>query len=124
MDLGAWLVAEGHAVTFLRYSRDYISAETKAKLAGKGLWVGRFVMPWDWRRGERLASTEKPVAPATATRSADCKIKGNVSRKGARIFHVPGGRFYERTRIDSGKGERWFGSEAEALSAGWRPSRQ
>ena len=34
-----------------RYSRE----ETRARAAGRGLWRGRFVAPWDWRRGARLA---------------------------------------------------------------------
>ena len=52
-----------------------------------------------------------------------CRIKGNISRYG-RIYHVPGGYYYDRTRIDPSKGERWFCSEAEARTAGWRRSRR
>ena len=33
-----------------RYNRE----ETRARVAGRGLWRGRFVAPWDWRRGARL----------------------------------------------------------------------
>jgi hypothetical protein len=35
-----------------------------------------------------------------------------------RIYHVPGGRYYDATVIDISKGERWFCSEAEAVAAG------
>lgn len=50
-------------------------------------------------------------------------IKGNVNREGERIYHTPwGDRFYERTRIDGKKGERWFCSEKEATEAGFRAS--
>ncbi len=49
-----------------------------------------------------------------------CRIKGNISRKGERIYHMPGGEWYDRTKIDPAKGERWFCSEAEAEAAGWR----
>ncbi len=52
-------------------------------------------------------------------------IKGNVTGKGERIYHVPGGPYYDHTEIDPAKGERWFGSEKEARAAGWRrPSRR
>lgn len=54
--------------------------------------------------------------------SGACRIKGNISRSGERIYHVPGGRWYERTRINPSKGERWFCSEEEARAAGWRKS--
>jgi hypothetical protein len=37
---------------------------------------------------------------------------------------VPGGRFYDRTKINEGAGERWFCSEEDALAAGWRRAKQ
>lgn len=52
--------------------------------------------------------------------SPECRIKGNISLDGERIYHVPGGEWYDKTRIDTSKGERWFCSEAEAREAGWR----
>jgi len=53
-----------------------------------------------------------------------CAIKGNISRKGERIYHVPGQEHYGATRISTGKGERWFCSEAEARAAGWRRAKR
>ena|SRR5690348_390373 len=52
--------------------------------------------------------------------SSGCKIKGNISASGQRIYHVPGQPYYDATRIDVTRGERWFCSEAEARAAGWR----
>ena len=54
---------------------------------------------------------------------ADCRIKGNIGRGGAKIYHVPGSRSYKATKINTAKGERWFCSVAEAESAGWRAPR-
>ncbi len=68
--------------------------------------------PWEWRRGKRIAANDN--APG------QCRIKGNINRKGERIYHAPGDNWYDRTRIDPAKGERWFCSEAEAIAAGWR----
>lgn len=63
------------------------------------------------------------ASPAPAeTRRPGCDIKGNISGNG-RIYHLPGGAHYARTRIDESRGERWFCSEAEARAAGWRPAR-
>lgn len=54
-----------------------------------------------------------------------CTIKGNVSiNSGERIYHVPGQEFYADTKISPRYGERWFCSEAEARSAGWRKARR
>jgi hypothetical protein len=52
---------------------------------------------------------------------AGCTIKGNISiNSGERIYHMPGQRDYEGTRIHAEYGERWFCSEREARAAGWR----
>ena len=115
-DLNAWLVTEGWALAYRRYSKDYVDEEETASAARKGIWRGTFVPPWNWRRGQRL--------DATGSESTECRIKGNISSKGKRIYHLPSGRFYDRTRIDPSRGERWFCSEAEARAAGWRRSRQ
>ncbi|MDF3216289.1 hypothetical protein EN962_24415 [Mesorhizobium sp. M7A.F.Ca.CA.001.09.2.1] len=61
-----------------------------------------------------------PSASLLST-GAGCNIKGNVSiDTGEHIFHVPGQKYYSRTRIRPEFGERWFCSEAEAMAAGWR----
>ncbi|MDF2809052.1 MAG: nuclease [Microvirga sp.] len=53
-DLGAELVRQGWAIEYVRYlDGRYTANETDARRAKRGLWAGRFVMPWDWRRGER-----------------------------------------------------------------------
>ena len=53
-DLNAWLVRNGHALAYRRYSRKYIAEEEKARNERRGVWAGSFVKPWDWRRGKRL----------------------------------------------------------------------
>lgn len=63
------------------------------------------------------------VSPAFAQESSACNIKGNVNTKGERIYHVPGQKYYDRTRIEASHGERWFCSEEEARAAGWRRSK-
>ena len=48
-------------------------------------------------------------------------IKGNISyRTGAKIYHLPGERLYNKTVIDTSAGERWFCTEQDAKAAGWR----
>ncbi len=49
-DLNAWLVGEGWALAYRRYSKAYIPAEEAARNARKGLWAGTFDAPWDWRK--------------------------------------------------------------------------
>ena len=118
-DINRWMVEVGHALAYRRYSTDYVAAENAARAARIGLWQGSFVPPWDWRRGTRL-----PAADWSDLSSTDYRIKGNISRNGERIFHVPGGAFYTRSKINEAKGERWFRTEVEAWSAGWRASKR
>ncbi|MFW6076389.1 MAG: thermonuclease family protein [Hyphomicrobiales bacterium] len=115
-DLNEWMVRHGQAVAYRQYSMDYAAAEAGARDSRSGLWQGAFDLPWEWRRGARFAA---PGPGAQGPPSAECNIKGNISRNG-KIYHVPGQTHYERTRISPDKGERWFCSEAEAEAAGWR----
>ncbi|MBI1339134.1 thermonuclease family protein [bacterium] len=59
-DLGGWLVEEGYALAYRRYSHVYVEAESLASDRKLGIWSGEFVAPWDWRRGARLTG-EKPT---------------------------------------------------------------
>ena len=120
MDINAWMVVEGWAFAYRRYSRVYVSEETRARAARRGIWRGEVVAPWDWRRGKRLTGTR----PAIKRDNKRCNIKGNIGKSGKRIYHVPGGRYYGRTRIDTSRGERWFCTESAARAAGWRRSGQ
>jgi len=54
MDLNAAMVDVGMAMAYRRYSKNYVPNELRAKENGKGLWVGNFVYPWDWRQGKVL----------------------------------------------------------------------
>jgi endonuclease YncB( thermonuclease family) len=118
-DINRELVREGHAWAYRRYLRDrsLLDDEATARQGGLGLWgLPDPVAPWDWRQARREGRTG-------ASAPSGCAIKGNISRRGERIYHVPGDRHYDRTRIDTSRGERWFCSEAGARRAGWRHAR-
>ena len=53
-DINAWMVAQGWALAYRRYSTDYAAEERAARAAKRGVWQGDIVAPWDWRRGARL----------------------------------------------------------------------
>jgi endonuclease YncB( thermonuclease family) len=115
-DVNDWLVRQGWALDWPRYSDGaYRQAQDEARINRRGMWQGEFVDPWDWRAGARLdwAVGREPPDP-------DCVIKGNISRSGERIYHVPGQQHYDQTHIDESRGQRWFCSEEEAQAAGWR----
>ena len=49
-DLNKWMVKNGYAVAYRRYSKDYIEDENYAKKNKIGLWSGSFIHPEKWRK--------------------------------------------------------------------------
>lgn len=115
-DAGRALVSRGLAFAYRRYSMDYDLDEKGAAVNARGLHAGRVQRPAAFRAARRRAEDGPPAG--------GCVIKGNISGRGERIYHLPGQRDYARTRLSPDKGERWFCSEAEARAAGWRPARR
>jgi endonuclease YncB( thermonuclease family) len=105
------MVSEGHAWAFVRFSQDYVDVERQARDARRGVFAAANTPPWDFRSGA-WASSPAP--------RADCPIKGNVSRSGERIYHMPWQRDYRRIKMEGDPDKRWFCDEAEAIAAGWR----
>lgn len=118
INLNEQLVFEGLVLAYQKYSEDFVNAENIAKQNAAGLWGGKFVEPWDWRRGER----HKTDQDSSVDRKV-CRIKGNISNNG-KIYHTPESPWYGRTKINTSKGERWFCSVEEAEAEGWRAIRK
>lgn len=131
-----WMVHEGWALAFVRYSIAYVKEEEKAHTAQRGLWSGAFIAPWDRRHRDKGSTILGPLSvPITAQKqllepvsaesapSHNCIIKGNVNREGEHIYHMPGGNSYAKINMDA-PGKRWFCSEDEAKAAGWRPPKR
>jgi endonuclease YncB( thermonuclease family) len=120
VNLNAAMVRSGFALDFRRYSSAYIADEAAAKADRAGMWSGTFVPPWEWRQSARATAARPSGQPAGPD---GCTIKGNVNRRGERIYHLPGSRDYGKVVINTAKGERWFCTKAEAAKTGWRPRR-
>jgi endonuclease YncB( thermonuclease family) len=136
-DINRWLVREGWAMSYVRYSHVYDADERAARQAQVGLWSGAFIAPWDWRHRTKTTEIRGAVsvpkdaqsillsaASAAEAPTPQCAIKGNVTRSGECIYHVPGGRYYNAVKMDMSKDKRWFCTEAEASAAGCRRSKQ
>tara|TARA_A100001011_G_C14060683_1_gene736008 strand:- start:311 stop:814 length:504 start_codon:yes stop_codon:yes gene_type:complete len=50
INLNKWMVRNGYAVAYKRYSKDYVRDEEYAKENTHGMWEGSFIMPEKWRK--------------------------------------------------------------------------
>ena len=50
INLNKWMVRNGLAVAYKRYSKDYLGDEVYAKENKLGLWKGSFIRPEKWRK--------------------------------------------------------------------------
>jgi endonuclease YncB( thermonuclease family) len=110
-DIAAALVRQGHVFAQQGLFSRYGSAEIEARTAKVGFWKDNVQRPAEWRA--KRWDEAKKAAPD------GCPIKGAVIPDG-KIYVLPWSRDYDRTRVRTTRGERWFCSEQEARAAGWR----
>src|SRR5262249_19206926 len=114
-DVAAELVRQGHVFAEGGILARYAGEEREARAAKAGMWGGDVERPADDRA--KLWEDAKRRSPD------GCPIKGQVSGAG-RFYVLPWSPDYERARVQSGRGERWFCSEQEALSAGFKAAQR
>ena len=50
LNINSWLVRNGYALAYIKYSKKYVLQEKEAKRDQLGIWQGTFENPWDWRK--------------------------------------------------------------------------
>jgi micrococcal nuclease len=118
--LNAELIRQGYGHAYTRFPfakmEEFRALEREAREAGRGLWAGgELATP--------IPTSGDTTTPPTSSEHK-CKIKGNISTNGDKIFHLPGQQNYDKTQINEAAGERWFCSEEEAIQAGWRKAKR
>lgn len=100
-----------------RYVDEFYAIQKKAQEAKLGIWsIEDYVTDNGYiiqeETGENQSSTNTNI---------DCQnpIKGNINSKSEKIYHVPGGQYYDIT-----KAEELFCTEQEAVNAGYRKSQR
>ena len=53
VDINSLMVKNGWALAYRKYSRGYIDEEKEAKDKKMGMWAGKFIAPWRWRKLKR-----------------------------------------------------------------------
>ncbi len=72
VNLNAVMVEAGMALAYRKYSREYVPEEDKAHKSELGLWSGRFVASWDWRKGKRLEKLSQQKCCRICKKSKAC----------------------------------------------------
>ena len=50
ISLSSYLVKEGYAFAYRKYSKKFVPDENFARLNNLGMWSMKFEYPWDWRK--------------------------------------------------------------------------
>jgi len=109
-DLAAELVRNGYVFAVSSFFGSLVSEEDTARNAKKGIWQGEILRPQQWR--DQQWQDAKRDAPD------GCPIKGFI-RASSKFYALPWSADYDRARVRTGRGERWFCSEDEAKAAGF-----
>ncbi|WP_050614168.1 thermonuclease family protein [Bacillus testis] len=92
----------------VKYVDTFKEIEKKAQQQGIGLWSQ-----------EKSSGSKKETTAQDSQQScSNPTIKGNINRKGEKIYHLPGGQSYGQT-----KAEEMFCTENEAKAAGFRAAK-
>ena len=112
-DVARALVRAGRVFATGGSYASYDSAEGEARSKRRGIWRGKAQKPSEYRSA--TWDRAKRRAPE------GCPIKGRILRKQDKVYVVPWAANYRRVRVRRNRGERWFCSENDAITAGWRP---
>ena len=126
----AILVLEGYAevATFppdVKYQEYFIKYEQEAREKNLGLWGLQKKITQDASSLSNLTEAATITDSSTITQKLYIDeqgrglIKGNINSQGEKIYHLPGGMYYDRTIP-----EVWFKTEEEAQEAGFRKSKR
>lgn len=108
-----------------KYVDRYYEIQKEAQNKAVGIWsVENYATDKGFNSNVIEEKQEDVSFTTPSAKDSDCNIKGNINSKGDKIYHVPGGAFYESTDIDTSKGERYFCSKEEAEANGWRASQR
>lgn len=116
-----YMIEQGYAHEYTygtpyKYQAEFKVAQTSAQTNKLGFWATNTC---DGNTTKATTVTVPETASATGA-TGSCTIKGNISSTKEKIYHMLGCGSYTKTVIDESIGEKWFCSEQEAISAGWR----
>ncbi|RFU69040.1 nuclease [Peribacillus saganii] len=101
-----------------KYVDQFRSIQEKAQKQALGIWsLENYSSEEGFETDGQTA--EGPSNESKTPGTGSCKIKGNISSSGEKIYHVSGSQHYDIT-----KAEEMFCTEEEAEAAGYRASKR
>jgi endonuclease YncB( thermonuclease family) len=77
-DIGRWMVEQGHAIAYRKYSMAYVPAEDQARAAKAGLWAGEFQNPAEYRHQPKRPPPVRDAGEATGASGPVCLCPGTA----------------------------------------------
>jgi len=116
-----YMIEQGYAHEYTygtpyKYQAEFKAAQKSAQTSKLGFWATNTCNGNTTTTATVTVPETTPASGATGS----CTIKGNIGSTKEKIYHMIGCGSYTKTVIDESIGERWFCSEQEAISAGWR----
>jgi endonuclease YncB( thermonuclease family) len=113
IDVAAELVRHGYVFAVRSFFGSLSGEEDAARAAKAGIWQGEILRPQAWR--------DQEWQDAMHSAPDGCPIKGYI-RASSKLYALPWSENYDRTKVRTDKGGRWFCSEDDAKAAGFAPS--
>ncbi len=113
IDVAAELVRHGYVFSVRSFFGSLSGEEDAARAAKAGIWQGEILRPQAWR--------DQEWQDAMHSAPDGCPIKGYI-RASSKLYALPWSENYDRTKVRTDKGGRWFCSEDDAKAAGFAPS--
>lgn len=81
IDIGRWMVQQGHAIAYRKYSMMYVPDEDLAPAAKAGIWAGEFQNPAEYRHQPGRPEPRKRIA---GSEHHACTCPSDLDRAGRR----------------------------------------
>ena len=103
----------------VKYEEYFLTYSKEAQNNNLGLWALSKEITSEFTNDATLTDSSTFTQNVYVDPDGKGLIKGNINSKGEKIYHMPGGLYYEQTIP-----EIWFKTEQEAQSAGFRKSKK
>lgn len=107
--VAAWMVEQGEALDWPRYSHGaYAAQQAKAQAAKLGIWVGNFQPPWEWRAAHAEGATpaSQPLGLVSRRLVAQSGYSGEPRRTCSQIDSCDEAQWYLQNCSWGGKLDR------------------